>query len=761
MQAWKIKKAVGTLGLTVVLILGGCLGKNGDKKEINAPGNSSVESSDVTFLEDEGISWQDNFLDDLHATVNLPVERVMPEGALDGGTTNFFISEGGGVLFQNHLYEDSGKNWSGVSGVTTEGERIALRLEADLGRNGMQFYVMGPISGKNGYVACCYEFKDGKPCEYWFYELDEEFKKVHSVRGEVEDSELIRFLAGDANGNFHATFQRSGGEGVYLVVSPEGKTVFEAELGSGSQGHAPELCAYGGGRVAVCGLTYKNGTVADRRFYEANLERGGLREMTISRAETIRSQMQKYVYAATPVSEEELAWCDPAGIFVYDGKTGETREVYKWSNHGIVPKNVFGLSVMTDGSVGLFYDLKDGRHYLFLRTTEERKELPSITIAVSPYGRNEFETMAAYFKQEHPGYVVNIIDDYDETSLLTQLGAGEGPVLVDTSLTGFEELEHLWQPLDGFLEQTGLKEEMLSEVLDFGKIGDVTYGIVREFRIETLLASDSTAKDWDYAGFLDALEKIDGGAFTYEYLESSADWRDIYFDALQNGLEDNYYFDAETGRTIFGTTEFERVLRLAGKAAKCPPPENGKAMQEGRVLCEYYTIMHPAVAFRLRRRLEANGEQAAGYPTKDGARHLLVARAPLAMRSTASEEEKQIAYTFLKTCLSEEVMNATCAQFPVRKDVLERQIEEYERTAKSIKEDGAYGPNYMPVLDRDRDVPFLYDLIENGVVEKSFPAGLQRVFDEELGDYLAGRIDGKALEEHLRSRVWLYLEESK
>jgi hypothetical protein len=113
MQAWKIKKAVGTLGLTVVLILGGCLGKNGDKKEINAPGNSSVESSDVTFLEDEGISWQDNFLDDLHATVNLPVERVTPEGALDGGTTNFFISEGGGCCFRTTFMRIPGKTGAG------------------------------------------------------------------------------------------------------------------------------------------------------------------------------------------------------------------------------------------------------------------------------------------------------------------------------------------------------------------------------------------------------------------------------------------------------------------------------------------------------------------------------------------------------------------------------------------------------------------------------------------------------------------------
>ncbi len=78
-----------------------------------------------------------------------------------------------------------------------------------------------------------------------------------------------------------------------------------------------------------------------------------------------------------------------------------------------------------------------------------------------------------------------------------------------------------------------------------------------------------------------------------------------------------------------------------------------------------------------------------------------------------------------------------------------------------MKEDGKYNVNFMPMLEWDKDVPFLEGLIENGVVKKSFPTGLQKVFDEELGDYLTGRIDGKALDNHLKSRVWLYLEELK
>ncbi len=98
---------------------------------------------------------------------------------------------------------------------------------------------------------------------------------------------------------------------------------------------------------------------------------------------------------------------------------------------------------------------------------------------------------------------------------------------------------------------------------------------------------------------------------------------------------------------------------------------------------------------------------------------------------------------------------------PVRKDVLTDMFARYQATAEQDAEFGIYNPEVMPELDWDKDVKFLNNLIDKGVVKKTFPAGLQKVFDEELGDYLNGRIDEKALTNHLKSRVWLYLEEMK
>ena len=73
----------------------------------------------------------------------------------------------------------------------------------------------------------------------------------------------------------------------------------------------------------------------------------------------------------------------------------------------------------------------------------------------------------------------------------------------------------------------------------------------------------------------------------------------------------------------------------------------------------------------------------------------------------------------------------------------------------------SYDSEEWPELDWAEDTKFLYDMMENSVVKKQLPTGLKGVFDEEFGDYVNGRISEKALNDHLKSRVWLYLEEER
>lgn len=767
----RIEKALlaAVLSLTAALLLGGCTGKDKDA-ESRTESTAPSETTEYHFLEEgspsseekeseEGTEegeivhvWNDNFLDDFHAVINHPVEKTVAEGEVPTGG-RIFIGEGGCTCHGSHMYNDYKKSWNGANGMTAEGREFSAQIVVDPDRVGTQIQDLAPVSGKNGYVAYFYQIKDGKPSGYYLYELDENFQVIQSALAKIDVHDFIHDLMGDAEGNFHVMYNVVGGSN-YVIFSAEGEILFEKKVLPYSS-----FCAFGKGRVALVETVMET---MERRFSEADPETGEFLELAVSRDETVKQELMAYdVLEAALIDEYRLVWCASTGVCFYDLSSRERKVVYHWSNHGIVPTRVEDLTVTADGSIGIYYKdaNEEGYHYLLLKPTEEKEELKSITVAVDPSNRAVYEKAAAYFQRSYPEYAIEIKDDYDETSLLTQLGAGSGPVLVDTQLTGFEDLVKLWQPLDGFLEQTGLADEMFPEALEFGKIDGVTYAVVRDFQIQTLLVPDFGPSDWDYEGFLKALEDHGGAAFTIRDFRSTTDWRRKYFSVLSNGLLDNYFLDAETGRTIFGTPDFERVLKLSQKAAKCPAAEEGLALREGEVLCECSDVLSMLVALNLRRRLEANGERTIGYPTKDGAKNLLVPLHPLALRSTATDEEKEIAYTFLTVYLSKEVV-ASSSFLPVRKDVLEEQFKDYQEMVERSIKDGTYQPD-LPVLDWDKDVGFLEDLIKNGTVQRSFPPGLQRIFDEEIDAYLSGGIDGKVLDDHLRSRVWLYLEEQK
>ncbi len=781
------RKRAFILSAAMVLLLGGCSGNPKEPEGQTAGTEEAALTSEYHFLEEESgkageskepsvstapsgekpedgmegteiiwgarVSWTDNAMDDYQAVIRNELKKETAEGERQV-TGVRFLGEGGCIRQGNHVFSSYKKDWSGVNGITTDGDEFSKRLTVETERIGAQIRILGPISGKNGYVACYYDYKDGKPCDHCFYELDESFQLVKSVTADLpEANQSVQEIMGDAAGNYHLILNDSGTTRPYLIISPEGEKIFEGKVSLIS-----DLKPFVDGRIVVSELLMESN---ERKFSEGDLKAGTLTELAFSKDDDVKERMQSPAFLdALPLDEDRMAFFERDGISFYNLRTKEKRTAYLWSNHGMIPSRLLDVMVLKDGALAVLYEDEnlEGQIYLLLRPTGEKVELKSITIAVRPENKAYYDVAAAYFKMKYPSYVINVKEDYDQTNLLTQLGAGDGPVLIDTSLTGFEELKTLWQPLDGFLEQAGLAKEMIPETLEFGKIDGVTYGITRDFRIDVLLTSKDGPEDWDYEGFLNALEGFDGSAFTRRDITAPSDWREVFFEVLSTGVKDNYYFDAETGNTIFSTPKFERVLKLAEKARKCPPARDGAAIREGEALCELTEVFNVFTAIRLFRRLEANDERILGYPTKDGARVLLMPRAPLALRATATEEEKTIAYTFLKIYLSKEVA-AEGSFFSVRKDLLEEAFQEYQETVNLEKEYDTYDPNVMPEIHWDSDVAAVNELLRRGVTRKAFPDGLQKIFDDELKEYLEGRIGGKALADHLQNRVWLYLEE--
>lgn len=744
----RVKRCLLFLVLSAILVLNSCGAEDGKATgNINSTGDSMESIIEYQFLESQDLEWKDNSLDDLQAVFNLPIQEIRSEGEIvSTGQSHCFVGVNGAIRFKNH-YLGSKNSWSGVSGITLQGAEFSQEILSSYDGVGFPVHYVGPIAGGNDYVGYQYILDEkGQLIEQSYYVINESGEKIHETSGKELFGSQITDLAGDKDGNFHVLFP-DGLRERYVIISTDGEKIFEAKVSYS------KFQIMDDGRVLVREEMTDGGLTEGQKLLEADLEKGKTKVFASLNRETVLKEIKKYsLLCMTAKNDDEIIWCSNEGIFLCNKNGEDTRTLYRWANHGIDLYDVVGLYAKSDGTVCIIYQDSDGLQFMLLKPTFEKREVKSIIFAATHYNKDYFLHAAATFNKKYPTYNIEIRDDYEETPLLTQLGAGEGPVLIDTELTGFEALQKLWQPLDGFLEKTGLAEEIIPLTMQAGMIDGKTYGIITKFHFKTLLVNDNSFPDWNYETFLDAVECFDGPVMCYDAF-APADGRSQFFDLFINGLYDNAYMDAEQGTVIFGTSKFERILSLAEKAKEVPAQDNGLTLLNGKVLSEAREINGVYDLVGLRTRLESDKLYAAGFPTKNGAKHLIISQMPITVRSTATDEEKQMAYTFLKILLSYESAekNAT-SSFSVRKDILQKQFENYEIAYMGNRD-------YLD-LDREKEMALYDELLNNSIAYRLFPIDLQRVFDEEFEEYLDGEIPRELLDSRLKSRVGLYMDEN-
>ena len=217
--------------------------------------------------------------------------------------------------------------------------------------------------------------------------------------------------------------------------------------------------------------------------------------------------LKKEAFCLTLFDEDTLLYADREGVH-RSGLSGENPEmIYRWSNHGVIIHGVSALQADEEGRIKLIYSDSENGNYLCLEPTTEEMAVCEITMGVGPDDMNFYKWVVAEFNKRYPTCHIELVEyTYeDKTALLTQLTAGKGPVLLDSSMLGFEELEELWEPLDTVMEQLGLTEELLPTAMEMGKINGTLYGVVRDFSLNTVV-SNLDLKDWDYDTFFQCIQ---------------------------------------------------------------------------------------------------------------------------------------------------------------------------------------------------------------------------------------------------------------
>lgn len=739
-------------------MLVGCGKKNGEPND-----KSDYESEPLDFLDLSGLDEfanRDNTLDAYSAVVNEVLEVEHPANAISGGGGAMFFSEGKGHFMKKHLFANPKECWDEIAITDEEGNRKSIRLDVPT-----QVVTAGAVIGSDHFLYQTYTLDEDEKLRWHVMETDESLTVIRDIPLDCIDSEnwfILDNLVMDSAGNLHfilaeATYSENTEKPVYqyMVITKEGELLFS--VSEKPDWRYISLLTLANGKIVLVEEEHLEGEVItyDRNYLCYDAESGECELLFALQCD------YKTPTAMTLWDEETILYANNNGLYQCDLNMENVKLLYLFRNHGISTAEVYELQAFSDGSLQVIYrDQNDVLNFLRLVPTVGQKEIPSILLAVGENNAAAYKKAVAAFNKRYPSYHVELVDNYDETKLLTELIAGDGPVLVDTALSGFEDKQKLWLPLDTVLEQLGVKADLEPKVLETGKINGTLYGVVPGFSIQTVVTGDPDVKGWNYEQFIQAIQK-QKCTYICENLGigSSAGFLSTFF---SHSLDDSYYLKQKGESRVFDAKAFEKVLTVAMEFQRVQETVYpGQSLLDGEVFCNVLTISNPE-ELALYRICYGENSNYIGFPTKNGAVNYLTAAAPLTIRKSASEEEKKLACLFLKSFLSYEGQQAaitdTRLPFSVRKDVLEEQF------ARVTKESSATAFGFEQIVigkdvNNETDWQTFQTLLAASEPKRSLPGEVMNILFEELVALDNGEIEKELAVSHIQNRMQLFLEE--
>ncbi len=745
-------------------------GAGTDGSEI--PGNGRDYRAEIEALKDAG--EKENRLDAYAASLNVSLSMDAPGESAAGRRESFFLGASAAYCFGRQ--NGAGDSWSKLACAMGTGEKVQELLDQEAWSAVRD---VGAVYGSDHYLTIETRYLESEEDpQLFFAERDEKNNKLREIPLELPETadadgmlRSIRYFAMDGLGRLHLIRATEDGW-LYWILSEEGELLAEDTVNKED--------ILGLASVNDSDIAFWTGSETEWEIWKRGEDSAIESELRYLDPETGRQEklgaLQEGVYCWSLLDENRMLYADREGVFLRDISEADPEPLYLWLNHRIAVEEVYDLQAEGTDEIRLLY--KDGEdgcvHYLSLEPSEGEPDVCEITIAISP-ARNDLLVQAVMrFNREYPGCHIKIRNDYEETALLTELTAGKGPVLVDTELTGFADQKELWEQLDPFVKQMGFTEVLWPAVQEAGKIDGAFYGIPMTCNMWTLGTLDPDIEDWNYDTFLQLIEQAAESRPGFEGVFNSYEGYGTRFilDFFIHSVEDSYFWDIEKGTTDFDSEKFRSLLKIAKEYVedKGNIGYDRDKLIEGKLFC-YEFQFYKANLYIMEKATFDGKMRYIGYPTRSGAVNDLWVNDLLAVRKTASDEEKLIALAFLDFCVSHDLQKSITREtdvanmaMSVRKDLLEEQIADLKESLKEFTQSVIIDGRDVPILDYtdpEQDSREIMELFENAEPRGGLPGELRKILEGELEQYFSGAITEDMLIDHLENRVGLYLDERK
>lgn len=771
----KIKR-LGILMLAVALGLSGCSVGNGTEGKLphgskqndggkqqeesgSQWGNSNMEiSSDILqSIVDGTYEWQDNSKDAYSAVVHNRISAAPSEYSWENGLSHIWTSFLGNEV--GHTYEymmllrdaqnwETEEQWS-YSCSDSDGkieERTAIIDDSFIRTGG----IGGCISSDHIVALRYVQTEENQVGHFFLSEIERQGVILQDIPIDFLDDKCYMplELTGDSFGGYHviinlAEVDEKGNAGdmvpTYFYYHPESKRWLQGDIEAGE----PRCLVYL--PEGAVGVEVNKAKESYLYVFDASLR---FKELLLL-------EPSDHLDNAALADAETIVYADVRGVARKKSGTDEEM-LYKFSNHGILSSKIHDIYVEGD-IIRLIYENDEGiMFYLELQPTAEQREMVEITMAIGQYSEQYYKRAVAEFNKQYPSYFISLITDKTREELQTEVIAGKGPVLFDTTLVPLEENEKIWMPLNPYMEWLTEEGEYFDKLFEIGKVGDVQYGIPTYFQLETVVTPKNKAMNWDYDSFLAGYDSKKMALVNPEFDDKGYSFV-IRF--LMHNEEDSYFWDKEKQETYFA--EKKDTLKLIKEAMlKSQEIMAGRSVVAGDAYCNRVVIGRPE-HMEVCDFYYGDEVEYVGYPTRDGAAGILQGMEPIAIRKSASEEEQAAALAFLKVLLSYEgqrgAVEDSTVNMSIRRDIFEEQSKIYtEYWCTYVL---GFPETNITQCNREACREKLLELIEKAEVSKKMSSVVYNILSEELLPYFEGQQELDITVKRLDNRMSLYLQE--
>lgn len=728
----QMKKRLLPLGLMVLLIFA-CACNTG--KDVS----TSVDVSAITEL--EGL---DNSIDKYSSILHEAIKTDSPDGAIEGGNEDCLLGKDKVLTYKAHLFEDYEACYDEVSIVDCWGQKASVRL------NGSSIIRVGNTGDSDGFFALTVGMEDDI-YQYSLTRYSIDGSSLETIALPFLDSETFTssiYVTSDATGTIFAAknnLQKSTCE-IY-VLSEDGEVVLE-EILNNHIFYDYKLWKEGETTFVVGSPLGEDGKYT---YYSFDKETN----MLIPVCEHDKQYLYRSIFYT---DSDNIVYAGNQGVFLLDSDMEISEECYLWENHDIRVSAVRDVTLF-DNKISVLYENESGNHYIILQPTDEYVDVKTIQFAVPQSGRSKYASAVYLFNSTHPSCRIEMVDTFDEASLITEITSGKGPVLISSEVIDFASHANYWEPLDDVYDKLGIYDELNEAAVRLGSINGQLYGIVSDFAIETMVTGCKNP-EWNYERFIDEINNVKG---LLSIAGSGYDETSVATYIFDHGMDDSFYIDKETKEPLFDTDEFRTLMLLIKEKAY---KENGDTFEEKRVydckdLCNAILITKPETLI-LYKRLYGDDVKISGFPGNDGPVNFLHSMATITIRKNATKEEKEIAFAFANTILSYDAQisltEGISSGMSVRKDVFEKRVAQVKKGSTAyIGIRGKMEIDDTP--DNEANKNKLDELIRNSVPGSFTNDEYKSILFDEFQSYFSGAITLDKLVDNLSSRIGIYIKE--